>query len=176
MFSYCENLSSIYYSKDISNVVSKENSVDTFLGTNVPHYDENNVDSTYAYPNNGVTGYFSTLFPTITLQFENEGDGHFEDSSGNIITSTRGDYGSANTIKVVPASGKKINKVINNTGFEYAVGEDGSFMVSYDACYIITASVSVLEAYAALVSSSENSPNDTLLFNYDGNKDTYQNA
>ena len=87
MFANCSELTTIFYDKEIvsSNSASMiaECKKLTNYSASYPH------DATFAYPNNGLTGFLTDPHPTITLTpFEG---GHYEDAGGSTITSIEGD-------------------------------------------------------------------------------------
>ncbi len=174
MFTSDSALENIYYDEDISNVLTESNSALMFFScSSLPHYDAEMYGRTYAYPNNGETGYFTSETPTIKLQFAQGSHGHFEDPAnpGVAITTFEGTYG-AQDVKVKPVvdSGYDIESILDNNSPEpntYTIDDaTGCIELRFDAEYTITATTKAgLQAYAYLTKTTNE--NDTLVFAYD---------
>ena len=132
----------------------------------------------YAFPDNGVKGYFTSKNPLIKL-LPIEG-GHYEDAQGNRITEIRGSYPSGEaTIKAVYPEDEWDEeheiKMITNNAYDcfYDFADDGTFTVKFLAEYSISVTTGlVIEPYAALT-HPENGTGDTLTFRYDGDRYWY---
>lgn len=92
MFSNCLNLKNIYCNANLS--LSKNLTNSTLMFSNckcLPNYDTKNIDATYAYPNNGTSGYFtagseSALKSGSNVAFgENNIDSTTQDDSAKIV-------------------------------------------------------------------------------------------
>lgn len=147
---------------------------------NLPHYQEAGQSDPYrsyvfAKPDNGVSGYFTSKTPTVTLNVAEGSYGHFASSSGGgAITTITGALGSSTTLYFIPDSGYVVSLITDNTSKTYDIESDGGFTVNFNAEYIITAKTAVISPYAALTSSSDEKPNDTLMLRYDGLREQFE--
>ena len=174
MFNKCTALTTIYRNDHLENVLDATKSPMMFNECeNLPHYDGTS-DKTYAYPDNGESGYFTSTKPKITFKFADGDQGHFEYKGYAIEGYIEVDYQAEISVKAVcDEEGKKVKTVTDNTGKSYEIDEDGFFTVNCLASYTITAQNSeAIQAYAAL-SSSSNATNDTLTFHYDNDIDKH---
>lgn len=124
MFSACSSLQRIYYDKDVSTIIKPENSYYMFRDSySLPHYNSGVTDKTFAYPNNGQTGYFTPKHPVMKLS-DFEG-GYYTDEDGNPISQISGDYNATAKIKlIITDETKELDKIIDNAGKEYFIEDD----------------------------------------------------
>ena len=161
MFSACNKLQTILYASDVSTKL--EDSTDMFQDcTALPHFDENNVDAKYAYPNNGLDGYFTDPHPTIKLN--SFAGGHYEKVGGGEITEIDGDWNVSNVqVRIVlNDSATEIMSVNDNAGNNYNL-VDNCFTVDFSARY----SISVTTTYGYTAKAVYTSEDSTLTFYYD---------
>ena len=178
MFNGCRALTTIYCDKHLENVLTTPKSSQMFGNCSaLPHFISNKTDKTYAYPDNGQSGYFTSKNPVILLEGLGE-DGYFaEDGGADHITSVTGQLNTTTTVQaVITKAGISIKEIKDNTGIKYTPDTDGKFTVTFSACLTITVTLAAEGPYAALTSSSENSPNDTLLFRLDANRSEFEST
>ncbi len=171
MFNKCTALTTIYRNDHLEDVLDATKSPMMFNEcVNLPHYDGTS-DKTYAYPDNGESGYFTSARPRIYLNpFEG---GHYQTLTGDPITYLEGEIGFGQIVQVVFDAGYSdysLKDAYNNAGGHYDIGAANTFTVPFEKEYNITVVIGKkIEAYAAL-SSSTNAENDTLTLKYDGNR------
>ena len=178
MFNGCGALTTIYCDKNLEYVLTTDNSSQMFGSCSaLPHFIYNKTDKTYAYPDNGQSGYFTSKNPVIKLEGLGE-DGYFAEVGGaDHITSVTGQRNTTTTVQaLITKAGISIKEIKDNTGTKYTPDTDGKFTVTFSACLTITVTLATEEPYAALTSSSENSPNDTLLFRFDANRSEFEST
>ena len=170
MFNKCTALTTIYRNDHLEDVLDATKSPMMFNEcVNLPHYDGTS-DKTYAYPDNGESGYFTSARPRITLNpFVG---GHYQTLTGDPITYLEGEVGFGQIVQVVFDAGYSdysLKDAYNNAGGHYDIGAANTFTVPFEKEYNITVVIGKkIEAYAAL--STKNSENDTLTFKYDGDR------
>lgn len=168
MFSGCNALTKIYCGSD-ARVVPASNSSSMFVGcSNLHNFDSTkDLDSTYAYPDTGTAGYFTSKHPTIQLTGLGT-DGHFENANKDTITEIAGDLGhTAEVYAFIDVQGKSISSIKDNADNPYTL-TGNMFTVKFDYSYTITATVSNEQPYALLTSSTNG--DDVLKFVCDGNR------
>lgn len=119
MFNGCKLLEQLYCDNNWSETLQASRTSNMFSGcTKLPNFDPSKLDKTFAYPDNGVTGYFTPKTPIMTLNsFEG---GHYEDISGNIINNISGNYNDNVQVKIVVTDNiKTVDKIIDNTENQY---------------------------------------------------------
>lgn len=161
MFSGCNNLHNIFYKDDASKSIGQSN--DMFKDCiALPHFKDNVVNATYAYPNNGLDGYFTDPHPTITLN--SFAGGHYEKVGGGEITEIDGDWNVSNVqVRIVlNDSATEIMSVNDNAGNNYKL-VDNCFTVDFSARY----SISVTTTYGYTAKAVYTSEDSTLTFYYD---------
>lgn len=143
MFYECSNLEHIYYNKRLSPSVSSSL---FYRCENLPHYNPSKIDATYAYPNNGQSGYFTSKTPTITLQFAQGSHGYYVDKEGQQITDGKVTLSYDQfDFKVKPVctdTGMVVKNVVDNnapTPTDYIIDDDGYITLDPSAEFTLTA-------------------------------------
>lgn len=144
----------------------------------LPHYGTRSDDvtqnnCTYAYPDNGETGYFTPKHPVVTLNtFEG---GHYENEAGEVITSITGDYNDNVAVKVILDNPNfVITSIKDNVGTSYTPDTNNKFIIPLK--FNGNTTVTISEPYAVVRDSAtynSNGTNDLLEFRCDLNRNAY---
>ena len=175
MFEGCSNLEHIYSDTSLWDGDHPPKHSDMFKGcVKLHHYDGTKVDMTYAYPDNGETGYFTPKKPKITFKFADGNLGHFEYGGKTITEPVTTNYNDQITVKAVcDDEERKVRSVTDSAGNTYELDADGNFTIDCLANFTITArNSSSIQAYATITSSTDDKK-DILTFRYDKDIDEY---
>lgn len=141
---------------------------------NLPHFDDTYIDKTYAYPDTGISGYFSPKTPLMVLNvFEG---GHYADEDGNTIINVTGDYANNARVKIVVTDDTKVvDTVTDNVGNDYIVDANNFITIplKFNGSINVTLKDKA-EPYAVIRDSGDtNGTNDLLEFRNDAYRETF---